>query len=349
MESLATILIDRVPIPLLVLDEELNVIRCNPQFLTEHSLREEDIRFQFFPELARAQWGLTDVKPRLMSLIAKLSSSLELDRRSANGGQRSLRITAQSVLADSRRALLIAVEDVSGGPNSNSREPQPDTDRAPDDGTDDCVRQLFSVQDEERRRVARELHDELGQQIGLLHLDVARLAKSVPPGAHALLTQSRTIECRVSNLAENVRRLAHQLHPSIIEDIGLPAALQHLARECSQRYEIPINLRADDSFRRIPLDVAANLYRIAQEALRNVSRHAGKTRVKMRLTVKGSLFRMVIRDFGDGFNMEDRGKFGLGLHSMRERALSIGGACEVQSRKNKGTTITVNVPLSETS
>src|ERR1051325_3269739 len=206
LENLASVLMTHVPVPVLVLDEDLTVVQCNASFLAENSLREDEIRRRSFPELATSKWGFCDLTPQLQALIARTPSSIELEQGPSKSVSQFVRITATSVSAGSRRALLLAFED-------------------------QLARRFLSIQDEERRRVAMEVHDGIGQEIGLLHLDLTTLTCSIPPGARALRAQSKKIATRVSRLADDVRRLAHELHPSVLEDIGLPAALRYLARD----------------------------------------------------------------------------------------------------------------------
>ncbi len=152
---------------------------------------------------------------------------------------------------------------------------------------------------------------------------------------------------QLARLAEDVRRISHRLHPAILDDLGLPVALNALVEEFGDREGMPatyfgINLTED-----FPTNVSAALYRITQEALRNVAKHAGKTHVKVILEAKNDRLLLQVIDLGIGFDPDpDVPREGLGLISMTERARLIHGTVSIHSSLGKGTTITVEVPLS---
>jgi signal transduction histidine kinase len=150
---------------------------------------------------------------------------------------------------------------------------------------------------------------------------------------------------RAAELADDVRDISHRLHPSAIEHLGLPTALRTLVTEFGERERMLTTFRSSDVPDRLPIEVAGALYRIAQEALRNVSKHAGRTHVKVLLEKTDAHLRLVVRDFGDGFDMEESQLRGLGFISMAERARLVGGVFSVNSALGEGTTITVAVPL----
>jgi two-component system CheB/CheR fusion protein len=138
--------------------------------------------------------------------------------------------------------------------------------------------------------------------------------------------------------------MSHRLHPSIIEDLGLKPALQSLTEEFGRREGMIVTFSARNVPENLPLDVATSLYRIAQEALRNVTKHAGQTHTRVTLTGTKTGIQLNIADFGQGFDVESE-RHGLGLLSMEERARQIGGKMDVQSTLGEGTKITVTVPV----
>jgi two-component system CheB/CheR fusion protein len=146
----------------------------------------------------------------------------------------------------------------------------------------------------------------------------------------------------------DVRNLSHQLHPSILNDLGLPAALKELVddfREHEKMFATYLGTMVPEN---IPTESAIAVYRIAQEALRNVSKHAGKTHVKIMLEGVGPWLQLEVRDLGTGFDTEgDMPRRGLGLVSMKERARIVGGSLVVKSALGEGTTVSLKVPLHE--
>src|SRR5262245_54210170 len=208
------------------------------------------------------------------------------------------------------------------------------------------TRRLLEAQEAERRRIARELHDDLNQSLALLSVEIELLARKPPESADDFLTQMQELNARVKDLSSTVHDLSHQLHPSKLEHLGLVAAVQGLCHELRQSHELEVKFTHYDLPDAFPEDAALCLYRIVQEALRNVIRH-GETRhasVELRATRGAILMR--IADDGVGFDpaavMENGG---LGLVSMRERLNLIGGRIAIDSRPSHGTRINIRVPL----
>jgi PAS domain S-box-containing protein len=204
---------------------------------------------------------------------------------------------------------------------------------------------LITAQEEERRRVARELHDDLAQSAAVVGLELESLDHLLPPdgkGTHEIL---RSVTNRVSDLGHQVREISHRLHPSVVQDLGLPLALRGLVDDynrngasvtCIQSWQDP----------RLPLDVATAFYRIAQEALRNASRHAEGAPVRVVLEPAAGGLQLRVEDAGPGFDLNRLpAKPHLGLLSMQERARLVGATFLLQTAPGDGTSIRVRVPL----
>lgn len=205
---------------------------------------------------------------------------------------------------------------------------------------------LFASQEEERRRVARELHDDINQRLAFLEIEVERLRQDLPGlEVGAVRERLEDVRDRTREVSNHVRTLSHQLHPGVLDQLGLGAALRSLVDEFEARESMFANFRQVDVPRDLTPEVAGVLYRIAQEALRNVAKHAGRTHVRVLLEGIERGVRLSIRDLGEGFDMESSAIRGLGLVSMEERARSAGGTFFVQSALGEGTTITVTIPL----
>jgi signal transduction histidine kinase len=202
---------------------------------------------------------------------------------------------------------------------------------------------LLSAQEQERRRVAREIHDSLCQHLGALAAEIAGLAAGFPESSQARKRLQAARE-RALRTAEEASQIARQLHPAILEDLGLPKALQNLCGEFSRREGIPIKLRMISLFPETPLEAASCVYRVAQEALHNVAKHAQAKHVRVRLSGTGRL-HLSIQDDGKGFEPDAvRGNGGLGLVSMQERARMAGAKLAIQGRPNRGTLVDLIVP-----
>ncbi len=203
---------------------------------------------------------------------------------------------------------------------------------------------LFGAQEEERRRISRELHDDLNQRLALLTLDIEALSQKVPRSRRATSERLRTGRDRVVELSDDVHGLAYQLHPSILDDLGLAAALRSHIADVTRREGIAIELSEDGLTRPIPADVASCLYRVAQEALRNVVKHAQPASVTVHLDSSSDGVTMAIDDSGVGFNPRGTPRRGLGLVGMEERVRLVGGQFSLTSRPGEGTRVTVWVP-----
>jgi two-component system CheB/CheR fusion protein len=193
--------------------------------------------------------------------------------------------------------------------------------------------------------VARELHDDLGQKLAVLDVEMDHVLRDIgadPEQAHLRIS---SLKERLASLANDVRVISHRLHPSVLEDLGLAAALKALVDEFGRREKMPATFRRRNVPDKLPSEVAAALYRIAQEALRNIAKHAGHTHVKVMLDTTGRDVRLTVRDSGEGFDQNEIQEPGLGLISMQERAKLIGGELSIESDLGEGTTVKVVVPM----
>jgi PAS domain S-box-containing protein len=209
--------------------------------------------------------------------------------------------------------------------------------------------QLLRVQEDERRRISRDLHDDINQRLALLAMDIEAVGRqlNVPPGRMGRTVQE--IQERVVELSDVVRHLAYQLHPSILDDLGLPIALQRLVDDFTARSQIRGSFRHKNIPAAVPQEIATCLYRVTQESLNNVVRHAEASRVDVELTGAQSELVVTITDNGVGFDSEQprNGSHGLGLLGMKERVALVHGDLQVVSAVGKGTRVQVVVLVSE--
>ena len=209
------------------------------------------------------------------------------------------------------------------------------------------ARRLISAQEEERARVARDLHDDVTQRLGVLAIVAGKLARreDLPEEARDALA---TLREEAIGLAHDTQSLSRSLHPSILEDLGLPAALRAECARWSERLEVPVSCAAEDPGEALDREARLALYRIGQESLNNVARHAHATEVDVELTMTNGFIRLTVEDDGCGFDQaEIQGRGGLGLAAMDERARLVGGRLDVRSTPGKGTRVTVEVPAKE--
>jgi len=210
------------------------------------------------------------------------------------------------------------------------------------------LRQIIAAQEEERKRIARELHDETGQALASLMVGLRNVEEA--PSADDLHARLADLRGVASATLENVRRLALELRPSVLDDLGLAAALRRYAAEYAGRFKIPVDVQIvglED--RRLAPEVETALYRIIQEALTNVAKYANATHVSVLLERRDGQINAIIEDNGCGFDVEQVLRSAavenrLGLYSMRERAELIGGTLTIESQTGCGTTVYVRIP-----
>jgi PAS domain S-box-containing protein len=209
----------------------------------------------------------------------------------------------------------------------------------------ELLRRLVHAQEEEHRRIARELHDDLTQRLAVLAIDAETL-EQLPGCPPDIGDRARAMRERLVALSEDVHSLSRQLHPSILDDLGLVDALRSECLNLTQRGEIKVNYSAREVPADLPRGVALCFYRVAQEALRNVVRHAECSEASVRLRAIRQELVLCVRDRGVGFDTASQGKTGVGLESMRERARLVRARLTVRSRPGEGTQVTMRVPLS---
>jgi signal transduction histidine kinase len=202
----------------------------------------------------------------------------------------------------------------------------------------DALRRIVAAQELERQRLARELHDETGQALTSILLGLKQLEGADSSQAVAALRQL------VVETLQDVRRLAVELRPKVLDDFGLVPALERLTEGFSEQAGIAIDLEAGALTERLRPEVETAIYRIVQESLTNVAKHAGAGRVSILLTMSDGRVKAVIEDDGRGFDPNASPDAGIGLIGMRERIELLDGKLAVESSETSGTTIAVEVP-----
>ena len=210
------------------------------------------------------------------------------------------------------------------------------------------LERLVSVQEEERRRIARNLHDHLGQQMTALRLTVAAL-KAGPLPPEELRDRLERLDGIATKIDRDLDTIAWDLRPAALDDVGLNAALATLVNDWSKTHGVTAELHVTDPDAiRLTGEVESHLYRVVQEALNNVTKHAAATRVSVLLERRDHNVIVIIEDDGRGFDVEkamEKGHQRMGLIGMQERAALVGGSMEIESAPGKGTTLFVQMPV----
>jgi signal transduction histidine kinase len=211
--------------------------------------------------------------------------------------------------------------------------------------TNTALRKINEMLEEESKRIAHALHDESGQLLAAVHIALAEVALDLSPPLQSRIQQVSEL---LGQVEEQLRRLSHELRPTILDDLGLMPAVRFLTQGVSQRKGLAIEVEGSWEGRLPPL-VETALYRTVQEGLNNAAKHSGAKKVRVRLERDPQAVICTVRDDGTGFDVssffEKKGQKGLGLIGIRERIEAVGGTLQVLSAPDTGTEIRVSVPL----
>ena len=210
----------------------------------------------------------------------------------------------------------------------------------------DLFGRLLATQETERARLARDLHDDVGQRIVCISIALSGLKRKLGPDQESTAAALASVQQNINSLAEEIRHVSHDLHPTLLQHAGLISALRAVCSQFGKRHGIVAFCHADDHVGAIGNEDALALFRVAQDALRNVSQHAGATEVDVALTATPAGVRLTIADNGKGFDLAAARQRadGLGLLSIDERVRRLNGTVDITTAPGAGTTVQVNVP-----
>ena len=267
------------------------------------------------------------------ALLTGASYQLDLEGKRPHGGRRCLTYRGEPVIDGSGRPIYVrgTTQDI--------------TDRKlSEEAIVALSGRLITAQEEERSRIARELHDDLSQRMALLHISLERMSSVAGLSVQAHQDLAKMTEM-TTEMSSDIDNWSHQLHPSKLELLGLVRSLQALCREFTVQHKIEFRFLHRDVPGKLPKDVTLYLYRITQEALRNVVRHSEAAEAEVKLSGGVDEIELSISDSGQGFDVESAKEgSGLGIISMRERLRLIGGHLSIESEPSHGTRIRVRVP-----
>jgi len=327
----AEAIVETVRGPLLVLDAKLRVERATGRFYETFGGSPVDTEGRAFFELGGGQWDIPRLRTRLEEhLLAGLRfEDFEVEHDFPSIGYRCLVFNARQIQRPSGGApmILLAIEDVTQRKRSD-------------------LARLATVQEEERRRVARELHDDLIQRLAGLGMDLGACAADTPASSRRLKKGLRQFQSRVVEAAEVGRRVAYELHPFQLEDLGLTAALRAHCESLGTSQGLAVDFTSRSLPDGLRPEIAACLYRVVQESLRNVARHAQVKRATVTLEGTADSVRLSVEDRGVGFTVRATNAGpGLGLVGMKDRVQLVNGKMSIESEPGKGTRVLVEVPL----
>lgn len=282
--------------------------------------------------------GREKVRP-LLAHAGKAGSRIELSLHSADGSRTPVQLSIRPVAhtGQASRTICMVVTDLT--------EP-----RRSADLLRTFTHRVMQAQEAERGRVALELHDNIAQLLCAILLRSQALADSLPDREKRCKAEAVQLRDMLGKAADEVERISRNLRPSVLDQLGLAAVLRGTISEFGERTGVPVALSRELPAARLPADTELVIYRVLQEALRNVEQHARARQVTVGLTQQSASVELVIRDDGVGFSLNgDRSKRkrkdGLGLLGMRERAAYVGGTLTLKSARRAGTEITLRIPL----
>lgn len=319
-----------------VLSGDHTVVHCNRCFARFLGVGLQSVIGASMPDLV---WP--DDRARLNDLLrlaAQRSCRGDIRLQSRKGPPLPVHLSLNPLRLDGTRAVCLIASDLSEAKRAEQEL------RASSEQLRSLAAHLLTVREEERTSISREVHDELGQSLTAVKLDLAWLAKRLPRENGEMLERIRSTRQLAERLIQDVRRISTELRPGIL-DLGLAAAVEWQVQEFQARTGIPCNLRLLTHEMFAP-DVSTALFRILQESLTNVARHAEATRVEVVKQKQGDRLVLWIRDNGRGFDQADPSlSKSLGLLGMRERAAILGGQVKISSAPGKGTTVIAWIPF----
>ena len=308
----------------------------------------EQLQAQAFDHFFRARESATEDAERgrlLTGAIPSYASERSAVRK--DGSQLSVRIVFSMLRTEDDTeppCILAAIENFTALRSAMTSLREANTARR------EVARRLTNAQENERTRIARELHDDIGQSLAVLRVQMLRAGEPIsdlPGKRHASITE---LSDNLNLIAEKVSRLSHQLHSSALQYLGLKSAVNGHCREFSQQFKIAVDCSCVDLPANLDGLLALSVLRVVQEALHNAGKHSHAKAIQVTLRASATNLSLEIVDNGVGFDVEEkRLAAGLGLISMRERIHLAGGEFTVWSRPGEGTRITAQVPLPENS
>ena len=335
--------VDAAPIGMLIVGQDGKIVAANKQVERLFGYSSEKLIGQGADMLVPADFGGLPADDREDSVsAAEASAAIGRDQvgRRQDGTEFPVEVGLSKLKTDSGPYVLASVIDISEQKRVESQL------RESREELRQLTGKILGAQEGERRRIARELHDDFGQNLALLSVEMDLLRQGPRQTPPDYVPRLESMSIRVKQLSSSIHDLSHQLHPMKLDQLGLVAALRGLCKELTQCHGVHIEFLSRREPAPIPPDVALCLYRVAQEALRNVIKHSGAACAEVALVQRDGSICLYVEDAGVGFDTAlVAGQGGLGFVSMRERLRHVGGEICIESQPSGGTRIEAIVPL----
>jgi PAS domain S-box-containing protein len=329
-------LFEEVSLGIALEDLDGNLLSANPALCSMLGFREEELRGRNCSEFARPEdsnddWAL------FQKLRAGLIERYSLQKRYVRkDGAPVWGLLNVSLLKppDGGVPLVFAfVEDITERKRS-------------EEALSHVSGKLIEAQEKERARIAREIHDDISQRLALVAVELQQVEQAPPGSGVEVSSRMHELWKQVSEILNDVQSLAHELHSSKLEYLGIVAAMNAFCKEYGDQQKMKIDFRSHDLPSTLPPDISLSLFRVLQESLHNAVKHSGVRRVDVELWGKSGELHLAVNDLGTGFDIRAaKESRGLGLTSMQERLKLVNGELSIESQPTRGTTIHARVPL----
>ena len=335
-------ILDALPFYVMLIDEHHHILKANRAVQAQLGLKPEDIIGKYCPDVVHGlsePWYACPLEEAVRNRQAVEREAL--DQKSGRWIRSAIYPTGK-LTPDGSRILFHMVSDIT------DRKQAEEQLQASREQLRSLSAHLESVREEERKSMAREIHDELGQILTALKIDLSSLTEGSTEEQQLLLGKVKSMNELIDMAIETVKRISAELRPPILDDLGIAVALEWQAEEFNKRTQIKCEFTSKPKDLVLDSDRSTAIFRIFQEALTNVARHSNASRVKAVLTKETDKIVLTIKDNGKGIEKKQIGDpKAFGIIGMRERARFLGGEVRVNSAPGKGTSITVSIPLTK--
>ena len=320
--------------------ETLQIIDCNEEVLIKYGYTRKEFLKLTILDLRQVE-NIAAIEQATKTVYGEIHKKI-WQHKKKSGELMLLDITAHLIDYKGKRATLVLLNDI-----TEKLKVEVEIIRS-NRQLKALTAHLQIVREEERTAIAREIHDELGQQLTGLKIDASWISKKMTGEDKSIREKMLTMISLIDETVKSVRRISSQLRPGILDDLGLVATLEWQCHEFEQRTGINASFFTELTYLNQEGNLLINIFRIHQEALTNIARHARATQIITTLVEKNGYLNLAIKDNGIGFDIEEaRRKKSWGLIGMKERALLFQGELTIESERLKGTVITLRVPLVE--
>ena len=332
--------LDSLPFYVLLIDEDHYILQANKAVLAQLGVDREAIAGKYCPQVIHGLDRPWDACP-LEEAVEK-GQAIEREALDQKSGRwiRSAVYPTGRYTPDGKRIFFHMVTDITDRRRAEEQL------RASREELENLSAHLESVREEERTNTAREIHDQLGQILTVLNIDLSWLIKRLPKEQESLTQRASSMYELLDTAIQTVKRISAELRPGVLDDLGLAAAIEWQGAEFEKRTGIKFEMTSNPHDIVLERDRSTAIFRIFQETLTNVIRHANATQVKASLRKYASKLVLIIRDNGKGITKEEiSDPKAFGLIGMRERARFWGGEVKIKGTRGIGTTVVVTVPL----